>query len=128
LSNEINNILIVDDEVDICYLIKSVLKRNTVATIDLCNSVSKAMEKLEENDYDLAFFDMRLNDGTGEDLINHIHAKDDKQLPYIALISAYTSQADLDYFSTLKIDQFIAKPLSSKEIINCYLSASERNS
>lgn len=128
LNNEINNILIVDDEEDICYLIKSILKRHTSATIDICNSVSKAIEKLDKHAYDLTFFDMRLNDGTGEDLINYVHNHKKNNLPYIAVISAYASQSDLNHLTTLNIDEFIAKPLSSQEIINCYLSATELSS
>ncbi len=121
-EKKIKQILIVDDEVDICYLIKSILKRKSTAHIDICNSVADASIKLKELHYDLAFFDMRLNDGSGEELINMVH-KEGEPKPYIAVISAYTSEADMNKLTSLHINEFIPKPLSSEKIINCYLAA-----
>ncbi|MFD1551130.1 hypothetical protein DNU06_03970 [Putridiphycobacter roseus] len=121
-NKEIKKIIIVDDEVDICYLIKSILKRKFAAKIDICNSVEEALDKLKVAQYDLAFFDMRLNDGTGEELISQVHEEGEPK-PYIAVISAYTSPSDMSHLNDLKIDEFIPKPLSSEKIINCYLAA-----
>ncbi|MEO9531080.1 MAG: response regulator [Crocinitomicaceae bacterium] len=122
MKKEIKNILIVDDEEDICFLVKSILKRKSSARIDICTSVKDAIEKLSSEDYDLAFFDMRLNDGTGSDLIDFVHSKLDTN-PYIAVISAYTSDADMEKLRELKINQFIPKPLSREKIIGCYVDA-----
>jgi len=122
-NKEIDHILIVDDEKDICLLVRNILKRKTNATIDVAYSVSEGKKKLQEKPYDLAFFDVRLSDGSGIDLVKFVQTNVDN-LPYIAMISAYTSKIDLDDLEQLKINQFIPKPLSSQKIINCLLQAS----
>lgn len=122
MKKVIENIIVVDDEQDICFLVKSILKRQTDAQIDICHSVSEAIKMLSESSYDLAFFDMRLNDGTGEDLIEFVKEKSIIK-PYIAVISAYTSANDMDSLKKLEINEFIPKPLSREKIINCYHAA-----
>lgn len=122
-KRDLEHILIVDDEQDICLLVKSILKRNSEAKIDVAYSTREAKEKLQKNNYDLVFFDLRLQDGTGIDLIKFTQATIEK-LPYIAVISAYTSSVDVNELEELKINEFIPKPLSSKKIINCFLAAS----
>lgn len=121
-KKEIKNILIVDDEEDICYLVKNILKRKTTAKIDISTTVNEAKKKLATSDYDLAFLDMRLNDGTGADVIEFIHSEIENP-PFIAVISAYTSSEDQKLLNKLKINEFISKPLSREKIINCYLAA-----
>ena len=122
MSRTINKILIVDDEDDICYLLKNILQRQTEASIHIATSVSEAKGKLNENIYDLTFFDMQLGDGLGIDLINLISESKD-QNPYVAVISAYTSSSDLQLIDKLNVDEFIPKPLSREKIIQCYLAA-----
>ena len=123
MKKEIKNILIVDDEEDICFLIKSILKRKSSARIDICTSVKDAIKKLSFENYDLTFFDMRLNDGTGADLVDYVQNNLDST-PYVAVISAYTSSEDMKYLADLNINQFIPKPLSREKIIDCYVNAS----
>ena len=123
MKKNIEHILIVDDEVDICFLLKSILKRKSDAKIDICNSVSCALEKLETGNYDLAFFDMRLNDGTGEELVEFVNQRvTDK--PYVVIISAYSSEIDMERLSRLKINKFIPKPLTTEKIVSCFYAAS----
>lgn len=120
---DLRHILIVDDEQDICFLVRNILKRKTTASIDVAYSVSDAKKKLSTGKYDLAFFDLRLQDGTGVDLVKFTQAEI-KNLPYIAVISAYTSTIDVSELEDLQINEFIPKPLSSEKIINCFLAAS----
>lgn len=123
-NTDLNNILIVDDEKDICLLVRSILKRQTSATIHVAYSVSEGKKKLQEVNYDLVFFDVRLRDGSGIDLVKFAQSEL-TQLPYIAMISAYTSKLDLEAVEELNVNEFIPKPLSSEKIINCYYAASE---
>ena len=113
-----------DDEEDICFLLKSILKRNSDAKIDICNSVSCAKEKITSSSkYDLAFIDMRLNDGTGDEVVEFVRNSTTEQ-PYIAIISAYSSEIDKEHLNSLEINEFIPKPLTTQKIINCYYAAS----
>lgn len=122
-KTDLQNILIVDDERDICLLVRSILKRKTAAKIDLAYSVSEGKEKLREVNYDLVFFDVRLRDGSGIELVEEVRSNRETP-PYIAMISAYTSKVDLEVMDDLNVNEFIPKPLSSEKIINCYLAAS----
>lgn len=126
MKRDIERILIVDDEEDICFLLKSILKRHSDAKIDVCNSVFTGKEKLKNNTYDLVFFDMRLNDGTGEELILAANGIKKENRPYIAVISAYSSELDMERLSRLNINEFVPKPLSTSKIVSCYQSASEK--
>lgn len=121
-KKDLENILIVDDEQDICLLVKSILRRNSEAIIDVSYSVSDAKQKLEKNSYDLAFFDLRLQDGSGVELIKYLKSKF-TTIPYIVVISAYTSSVDMESLNELNINEFIPKPLTSNKIINCFLAA-----
>ncbi|WP_066757217.1 response regulator [Crocinitomix algicola] len=118
----VKNILIVDDEEDICYLLKSILKRQTDAKIDIANSCKTGEHLLSKQSYDLAFLDMQLGDGTGADLI-HFIKNESNQNPFIAVISAHTTSADIQKVKDLSVHEFIQKPLSREKIINCYLAA-----
>jgi len=123
-KSSIEHILIVDDEEDICFLLKNILKRESNAKIDICHSVSCARSKLDsEINYDLAFIDMRLNDGTGEEIVEFAQNAVKKQ-PYIVIISAYSSVIDMERIDRLEINEFIAKPLTTQKIISCYHAAS----
>ncbi len=122
-KTDLEHILIVDDEKDICLLVRSILKRKTAAKIDVAYSVSEGKEKLHQVDYDLVFFDVRLRDGSGIDLVKEVKSEFNEP-PYIAMISAYTSKIDMDLIDELNVNEFIPKPLSSEKIINCYLAAS----
>jgi two-component SAPR family response regulator len=125
INRKINNILIVDDEKDICYLVKSILRKETDAHIDICTSVKGALLKLKDQQYDLTFFDIRLNDGSGKDLAKFV-ANEVNYTPYIAFISAYTSYEDQQDLRSLNYDKFIEKPLSREKILNCLQEASQQ--
>ncbi len=78
--------LIVDDEKDIRELISLTLSRMGIA-VDTAGDVAEARTKLAGRSYDLCFTDMRLPDGSGQDLISHI-VRQHGDLP-VAMITAY---------------------------------------
>jgi two-component system response regulator PilR (NtrC family) len=78
--------LIVDDEKDIRELISLTLSRMGIA-VDTAGDVAEARTKLAGRSYDLCFTDMRLPDGSGQDLIGHI-ARQHSDIP-VAMITAY---------------------------------------
>lgn len=79
-------ILIVDDEPDIRELLALTLSRLKLDS-DEAESVSQAIEKLENNTYCLCLTDMRLPDGNGLDIVSHINEKYTR-LP-VAVITAH---------------------------------------
>jgi two-component system response regulator PilR (NtrC family) len=79
-------VLIVDDEPDLCELIAITL-RGMGLTSDAAGSIAAAREALATGTYRLCLCDLRLPDGSGLDLIEHIQHTQ-AQLP-VAMITAH---------------------------------------
>jgi two-component system response regulator PilR (NtrC family) len=81
-------VLIIDDEPDIRELLEITLGRMKLDTQSARN-VSEAREWLARESFDLCLTDMRLPDGTGLELVQHIQQRH-PQVP-VAMITAYGS-------------------------------------
>lgn len=101
-------VLIIDDEVDICYLLSSLLKKKNFETLTAFD-LTQARQVLSNTVPDIVFLDNYLTDGLGMHLIKHI-----KQLCpgcKIIMITAYDDdQCKTEAFG-LGVDDFISKPL-----------------
>ena len=65
-------VLVVDDEVDIRDLMEMTLMKMGLR-VDTAVGVDDAKEKLENNDYSLVLTDMRMPDGSGLEVVQHIN-------------------------------------------------------
>ena len=103
------NCLVVDDETDIRELVVLTLERMDIRA-DSAGNLEEAKQLLAQRNYDLCLTDMRLPDGLGLELVEHISAKY-TGLP-VAVITAYGS-AD-NAVSALKAGAFdyLTKPIS----------------
>ena len=103
------NCLVVDDETDIRELVVLTLERMNILA-DSASNITDAKHMLEVNDYDLCLTDMRLPDGLGLDLVEHITERH-AGLP-VAVITAYGSAENA--VSALKAGAFdyLTKPIS----------------
>ncbi|UAY53349.1 response regulator [Ferruginibacter albus] len=101
--------LIIDDEIDICYLLSSILKNKSISA-KYVNTLSEASEALQGNAPDFVFLDNHLPDGTGLNYISHIkkHSPDSK----IIMITAYDNNVDRNKAAELGVDRFISKPFT----------------
>src|SRR6201996_4503118 len=79
-------VLVIDDERDIRELLTITLGRMDLK-VDAVGTVAEARHALAEHHYDLCFTDMRLPDGSGQEIIELI-AADYDQTP-VAMITAY---------------------------------------
>ena len=107
------NCLVVDDETDIRELVVLTLERMDIRA-DSAANLEEAKQLLAQRSYDLCLTDMRLPDGLGLELVEHISAKY-TGLP-VAVITAYGS-AD-NAVSALKAGAFdyLTKPISLKQL------------
>jgi two-component system OmpR family response regulator len=112
-GNEILKVLIVDDELDICYLLSGILKQKNFRT-GFVNSLSDAEIALKNDTPALIFLDNRLPDGFGLDFIPFVK-KNYPQLK-IVMISAHDSAADRKRAYDGGADLFIGKPLNRDQI------------
>ncbi|MGH8190530.1 MAG: sigma-54-dependent transcriptional regulator [Rhodanobacteraceae bacterium] len=101
-------VLVVDDERDIRELLSITLGRMDLS-VDAAANVGEAKKMLGEVRYDLCFTDMRLPDGTGQELIELI-ARDHPDTP-VAMITAYGNvEAAVDALKAGAFD-FVSKPV-----------------
>jgi len=105
------NVLIVDDERDIRELLTITLGRMDLH-VDAASNVGEARQLLGEHDYDLCFTDMRLPDGSGQELIELI-AEEYPDMP-VAMITAYGNvDAAVNALKAGAFD-FVSKPVDIK--------------
>jgi len=105
--------LIVDDEIDVCYLLTAILNcKNLQASY--VNSINEAKRVLQEENPSIVFLDNHLPDGFGVSFIKEI--KKINPSVKIVMITAYDTSADRDKAYHQGVDYFIGKPFT-KEII-----------
>lgn len=108
-----SKVLIVDDELDICYLLSGMLKqRNFQASF--VNSLSDAVTALQNDIPTLLFLDNHLPDGFGLDFIPFVK----KNYPNIKviMITAHDGAVERKTAYNGGVGLFIAKPLNRKMI------------
>ncbi len=104
----IKNVLIIDDEPDICELLAITLARMDVESVST-GSVAEALSALNKQDFDLCLTDMRLPDGDGLEIVKYIQ-KHFPQTP-VAVITAHGNvEAAVQALKSGAFD-FVSKPV-----------------
>ncbi len=104
-------VLVVDDELDICIMVCTHLKKLDFEA-HYALSVKEAVRKVDMYTYQLLFIDIDLPDGSGFDVVTHVlKSKSDLK---IVVISANNNEVNraLEMGANL----FMAKPFSIKSI------------
>jgi two-component system, OmpR family, response regulator len=106
-------VLIIDDEVDICYLLKGILRFKNIDA-DYVTSISEAQKVLQQADPPLIFLDNHLSDGRGVDYIRQI--KKEHPSAKVVMITAHDTAYDREKAYKEGVDFFIGKPFT-REVI-----------
>jgi two-component system OmpR family response regulator len=108
-----NKVLIVDDELDICYLLSGMLKQRNFLT-GFVNTLSDAVIALQNDAPAILFLDNHLPDGYGLDFIPYIK----KNYPEVKviMITAHDGTVERKQAYEGGVDLFVAKPLNRKMI------------
>lgn len=106
------NVLIVEDEKENTELLLHFIKKYCpmIAGIDQADSVKTALDKINNNDYDLLFLDIILKDKTAFDLLENL-----TQSPQIIFTTAHEEHA-IDSFKYNTID-YLLKPVQIEPLI-----------
>jgi two-component system, OmpR family, response regulator len=105
--------LIIDDEIDICYLLSGILKNKNVQAAYV-TSLSEASNALRKQAPSIVFIDNYLPDGKGTDFISNIKAiRPDAK---IIMITAHDTVEDRSKALKMGADKFIGKPFTSDTI------------
>lgn len=104
---------IVDDEKDLCFLLKKILEKENFDTTSV-NSIQEADEMLYSLNPAVIFLDNQLPDGYGINFIPWIK----KSLPgtRVVMMTAFNSDSDKERAFKNGADFFLMKPLSQKVI------------
>ena len=113
-------VLVVDDEADIRDLMEMTLMKMGLS-VDTAEGVNAARKKLDQNKYSLVLTDMRMPDGSGLEVVEHI-AANYPELP-VAVITAF-GNAD-QAVQALKVGAFdyLQKPITLAQLRTLVKSA-----
>ncbi len=117
---EEKNVLVVDDERDIGFLMKMLLVSEGYAVTAVQN-LSQAKAALQENQYFVVFLDLNLTNEFGLDLLPFINKLEYD--PCIAVITAQKDKSLIDKVEESEVDYLIAKPFNKAEILNVVTEA-----
>ncbi|WP_196137713.1 sigma-54 dependent transcriptional regulator [Aliikangiella sp. G2MR2-5] len=112
--------LIVDDEPDILQLLGITLSRMNV-NAKKAESLTQAYQLLKQNEFDICLTDMRLPDGDGIELIEHIQTNN-PELP-VALITAHGNMEIAIEAMKAGAFDFLSKPVDLNALKNLVTTA-----
>ncbi len=108
-----NRILVVDDEVDICEILRFNLE-NEGYVVDTANSAEDALNKLSD-EHQLILLDVMMGGMSGFQMAEKLR-KREKKIPIIFL-TAKSGENDLLTGFSIGADDYISKPFSIKEVL-----------
>ena len=113
-------VLIVDDEADICELIEITLMRMDIAS-QSAHNITDAKLLLETEHFDLCLTDMRLPDGNGIELVEHVQ-QDYNDIP-IAVFTAHGNMESAVKALKAGAFDFVSKPVDIQILRNLVSAA-----
>jgi len=105
---EATKILIIDDEVDICFLLSNLLKKKNFYTQSAFD-IHQAKLALDHFSPAIVFLDNHLTDGLGMNFIPYI--KEHAPASKIIMITAYDDNESQAEAFEKGVDEFVSKPL-----------------
>lgn len=117
------NVLIVDDEVDICYFLKRNLDRKDY-TANFVNTLKEAKKIVEAQWPSIVLLDNHLPDGLGLDFAEEV--KSSYPNIKIVMITAHDTPKDRSHANKNGVDLFLSKPFMMKEVLSAIQHVSQR--
>lgn len=113
-KRDIKNILVIDDEKDLCKLLSSILssKGYNVAS---ANTKREGIASIKRERFDLVFLDLKLPDGDGMDLLPKIKKMSPRTV--VSIISAYGNEESREEAKGKGVYSFIDKPFVEENIL-----------
>lgn len=104
--------LLVDDEPEICLLLKAILLRQGLVSVGV-HSLAEARQTLKLDEYDGVFLDVNLPDGKGYELIPELKAS----FPSTRVIVISAMDQERGSAMSAGADLFLPKPLDLRAIL-----------
>ncbi|GAB2813063.1 response regulator [Ferruginibacter profundus] len=106
--------LIIDDEIDICYLLRSILLNKNISS-EYVNSITEARRVLLNTNPEIIFLDNHLPDSKGVEFISYL--KKNHPGSIVVMITAYDTPDDRKKALMEGANLFISKPFSRETIL-----------
>lgn len=106
--------LIVDDEVDICFLLSYMLGKNSIQS-DYVTSIREAKEALKNEHPSMMLLDNHLSDGLGIDFIPFVRSH--YPSVRIIMITAFDGREEKEKALSRGASAFISKPFTQDDIL-----------
>jgi len=110
------NILIIDDEKDLCSLLSDAISQNGYH-VAVANTKQEGIACLQKEIPDIVFLDLKLPDGDGMDILSRINKLDPR--PVTNIITAYGSEESKEQAEKKGVFSFIDKPFTDETILKC---------
>lgn len=109
-----HSILLVDDEMGLIKMLKTVLQKEGFVKIDSALTGSSALEKVQSTQYELIVLDVMLPDIEGFELCRKI-----REITYAPILFLTARTSDLDKLTGLEVggDDYITKPFNPLEVV-----------
>ena len=114
-DRDLVKILIVDDEGDVCFLLRNMLDKEKFIC-DQANTLSQAMVHVKEDPPAIIFLDNHLPDGLGINIVEALKAE--KEDLKVAVITAHDGLFDKRRAMKNGADLFITKPFNKADIFD----------
>jgi len=112
---EMNNILIIDDDTDMCWVLSEVLKEEGYGT-HIVHDKKNALSGLAKQKYDLVVLDYKIGDEDGLSILEEIKKK--KYSGKVVMISAYGNKEINEKARLNGAVDFIDKPFDIVKFVN----------
>ena len=109
-----SNILIIDDDKDICHVLSSFLKKNNYA-VDVAHNGEDGLRQLRGSDYTLVLCDYRLPDMSGVETLRKIKLL--KQHTAVIIITGYSDVKSAVETFKYGASDYVTKPLYPDELL-----------
>lgn len=115
-----SKVLIIDDDMDMCFLLQKFLKRNGYEA-DVAHSAAKGLDLFSKESYDVVLCDYRLGDKEGREVLQEVK----RNSPHVIflMITGYSDiKTAVDVIKMGAYD-YISKPLIPDEVLNVLKTA-----
>ncbi len=106
------SVLVIDDEPEICFLVKNMLNRAGIEC-ELAHSIAQGREQLRSGRFQAVLLDIHLPDGLGYQMIPEIRAFQ----PEASVIAISAVDQEQENATNKGADLFIAKPFDGSSIL-----------